>query len=123
MQVGRCLIDAGYVPDTVYFAIRRSGRSPILMPSKGVGVGASSKALAGYKRRKGDLYTPISRHGGWTVSSLHRQSLERTSEQCAIGLSMPSAVQPSGRMRKDGGFVLQATYRPLGQLTTVGYVV
>ena len=24
--MGRCLIDAGYVPDTVYLAIRRSGR-------------------------------------------------------------------------------------------------
>jgi len=27
MQAGRCLIDAGYVPDTVYLAIRRSGRA------------------------------------------------------------------------------------------------
>ena len=36
----------GYVPDTVYLAIRRSGRAAVLMPSKGVGVGASSKAFA-----------------------------------------------------------------------------
>ena len=56
MQVGRCLVDAGYVPDTVYLAIRRSGRSAVLMPAKGVGVGASSKAFAEHKRRKGDLY-------------------------------------------------------------------
>jgi len=55
MQVGRCLVDAGYVPDTVYLAIRRSGRAAVLVPSKGVGVGASSKAFAEYKRRKGDM--------------------------------------------------------------------
>jgi hypothetical protein len=55
MQVGRCLVDAGYVPDTVYLAIRRSGRAAVLMPSKGIGVGASSKPFAEYKRRKGNL--------------------------------------------------------------------
>jgi len=66
MQVGRCLIDAGYVPDTVYLAIRRSGRSAVLMPSKGVGIGASSKAFAEYKRRKGDLYGHY-----WRVPTVH----------------------------------------------------
>ena len=66
MQVGRCLIDAGYVPDTVYLAIRRSGRAAVLMPSKGVGVGASSKAFAEYKRRKGDLYGHY-----WRVPAVH----------------------------------------------------
>jgi phage terminase large subunit GpA-like protein len=66
MQVGRCLIDAGYVPDTVYLSIRRSGRAAVLMPSKGVGVGASSKAFAEYKRRKGDLYGHY-----WRVPAVH----------------------------------------------------
>ena len=36
------------------------------MPSKGVGVGASSKAFAEYKRKKGDLYGHY-----WRVPAVH----------------------------------------------------
>ena len=36
------------------------------MPTKGVGVGASSRAFAEYKRRKGDLYGHY-----WRVPAVH----------------------------------------------------
>jgi phage terminase large subunit GpA-like protein len=54
MSIGRCLIDSGYVPETVYQCIRQGNRASVIMPSKGVGVGASHKAFSEYRRRPGD---------------------------------------------------------------------
>jgi hypothetical protein len=54
LQVGRCLIDSGYVPDLVYEAIRQSGRSAVAMPSKGMGIRAANKPFSEYRHQPGD---------------------------------------------------------------------
>jgi len=39
-------------------------------------------------------------HFDRTISSLHRHNLQRTSKQCAVGLSVPGADEMSGRLRR-----------------------
>lgn len=54
LRINRCLIDAGYVPDVVYDVCLHSTHAAILLPSRGVGIGASSRPIAEYDRTKGD---------------------------------------------------------------------
>ena len=54
MRIGRCMIDAGYVPDVVYDACRHSVHAAVLMPSRGVGIGAKSRPISEYDRKRGD---------------------------------------------------------------------
>jgi hypothetical protein len=54
MRIERCLIDAGYVPDTVLDVCRHSTHAAILMPSRGVGIGAAGKPMSEYDRKRGD---------------------------------------------------------------------
>jgi hypothetical protein len=56
LQVNRCLVDSGYVPDVVYAAIRASGRLSQLMPSKGIGLGPDAKPYSQYQRKPGEQY-------------------------------------------------------------------
>lgn len=56
MRVGRCLIDAGYVPDVVYDVCRHSPHAALLLPSRGVGVGAVGRPMSEYQRRPGELH-------------------------------------------------------------------
>jgi len=56
MQIERCLVDAGYVPEMVFGAIRRSGRLAQLAPSKGVGIGPDAKPFSQYIRKPGEQY-------------------------------------------------------------------
>jgi len=56
MKVGRCLIDAGYVPDLVFQAIRLSPHVGVVMPSRGIGIGARNKPLSEYRRKRGEQY-------------------------------------------------------------------
>ena len=56
MRVERCLIDAnwGQSTDVVYQFCRQSGYAPILLPSHGKYVGASSIPFSEYTRKKGE---------------------------------------------------------------------
>src|SRR5262249_15105670 len=54
LRIGRCLVDAGYVPDIVRDACRHSSHAAVLMPSRGVGIGAAARPIAEYDRTKGD---------------------------------------------------------------------
>ncbi len=56
MQIGRCLIDSGYVPKIVYGSIRKTTRMAVVMPSKGVGLGPDSKPFSEYRRKAGERY-------------------------------------------------------------------
>ena len=53
LRIERCLVDAGYVPAVVYDACRRVGGA--MMPAKGVGIGASHRPMAEYRRKKGEV--------------------------------------------------------------------
>ena len=53
LRIDRCLVDAGYMPTVVYDACRRVGGA--MMPAKGVGIGASHKPMAEYRRKKGEV--------------------------------------------------------------------
>ena len=54
MQIDRCLIDKGYMPDVVEQAIRTSGRGAVVLPSKGIGIRAADKPFSEYRRKRGD---------------------------------------------------------------------
>jgi phage terminase large subunit GpA-like protein len=54
MQIDRCLIDKGYVPDVVEQCVRAGGRSAVVMPAKGVGIRAADKPFSEYHRKRGD---------------------------------------------------------------------
>lgn len=56
MRVGRCLIDAGYVPDTVYDFCRRSEHAAVLLASRGVGIGAAGRPMSEYQRKPGERF-------------------------------------------------------------------
>lgn len=56
VQIGRCLVDSGYVPDVVFDSIRQSRQVSLVMPSLGVGLGAANKPFSEYRRVKGDRY-------------------------------------------------------------------
>jgi hypothetical protein len=56
MQIGRGLVDSGYVPEMIYSVIRRSGRMSTIMPSKGIGIGPDGKPFSNYIRKAGEQY-------------------------------------------------------------------
>ncbi len=54
MRIGRCLVDSGYVPDTVYDFCRRSAHSGVLLGSRGYGVTAANRPMHEYHRKPGE---------------------------------------------------------------------
>ena len=54
LRLSRCLIDAGYEWPLVTTFTRRSPHAAILLPSRGVGIGASGKPISDYSRTQGD---------------------------------------------------------------------
>ena len=54
MRIARCLVDAGYVPDVVHDFCRHSVHAAVLMPARGVGIGAKNKPMSEYTRHRGD---------------------------------------------------------------------
>lgn len=56
MHVGLCLVDAGFVPDTVYDFCRRSRYAAVLMPSRGVGIGAAGRPMSEYQHKPGERF-------------------------------------------------------------------
>ena len=55
LQIGRLLIDSGYVPEIVHSVIRKLNQTVIAMPSKGQGITAGNKPMSEYERRPGDV--------------------------------------------------------------------
>ena len=53
IQVGRLLVDSGYLPDVIATALRRVGQASVAMPSKGIGIGAASKPFSEYRHEPG----------------------------------------------------------------------
>ncbi|HSI14599.1 MAG TPA: terminase gpA endonuclease subunit, partial [Chthoniobacter sp.] len=54
LRMSKCLVDAGYVTDIVHDLCRHSVQAALLMPSRGVGIGAAGKPIAEYNRTIGD---------------------------------------------------------------------
>jgi hypothetical protein len=54
IQIGRLLIDSGYLPEIVASAIVKTGQTAIAIPSKGIGVTAGNKPFSEYERHPGD---------------------------------------------------------------------
>ena len=54
IQIGRLLIDGGYLPEIVGNAIRKIGQTAIAMPSKGIGISAGNIPMGEYEKRPGD---------------------------------------------------------------------
>jgi hypothetical protein len=54
LKIERCLIDQGWLADTVNDFIRGSTHGGVLIPSKGFGVTASNKPMNEYHRKPGD---------------------------------------------------------------------
>jgi hypothetical protein len=63
LRIDRCLVDAGYVPDTVFDFCRHSPFANVLLASRGAGVGAASRPMSEYSVKPGE------RHGWyWLVA-------------------------------------------------------
>lgn len=56
MRIERCVIDAnwGDSTDTVYLLCRQSSHAAVLYPSHGIYVGASSRPMSEYRKKRGD---------------------------------------------------------------------
>jgi hypothetical protein len=54
LKVGRCLVDAGYVPDVVYDFCRHSSHAAILSPSRGLGIGAGKAPMSDWPEKPGE---------------------------------------------------------------------
>ena len=54
IQIGRLLIDSGYLPEIVASAIVKTGQTAIAIPSKGIGVTAGNRPFSEYERKPGD---------------------------------------------------------------------
>lgn len=65
LRIGLLLIDAGYVPEVIYKAIRRSRFAALVMPSTGLPLKAANKPFAEYSRQPGDV---VGNH--WRVPSV-----------------------------------------------------
>ncbi|HZT79592.1 MAG TPA: terminase gpA endonuclease subunit [Gemmataceae bacterium] len=57
-RVERLLVDSGFLPDVVYEACRRSPHAAAILPSRGVGVGASARPFSEYQRKPGERHGP-----------------------------------------------------------------
>jgi len=53
LQLGRVLVDAGYLPDVVGSAIRAGRRGGVVMPARGLSLRAANKPFSEYKRKRG----------------------------------------------------------------------
>jgi phage terminase large subunit GpA-like protein len=54
LRIGRLLIDSGYVPEVVHDVVLHSGASAILVPSRGVGIGATGRPMSEWDLRAGE---------------------------------------------------------------------
>ncbi len=56
IKIERCIIDANWGPstDVVYQFSKQSAHSTVIIPSHGVGVGASSRPFSEYKKKRGE---------------------------------------------------------------------
>lgn len=54
MKIERAMVDSGYKKDVVYEFCRRSPFAAILLPSKGLGIGAGRKPMDEYSRKRGE---------------------------------------------------------------------
>jgi hypothetical protein len=55
-RIGRCLVDSGYAPAVVQDFCRYSPHAAVLMPSRGVGIGAANKPMHEYHQKRGDRF-------------------------------------------------------------------
>lgn len=63
MSVERCLVDCGWLPDTVHQFIRESGYRATLIPSKGYATSSSVRAMDDWQRKEGERVGPSWRLG------------------------------------------------------------
>lgn len=64
MVIGRCLIDAGWLPDTVHQFVNESGnRRAVLLPSKGYSTAGNAKDMDEWDHRDGERRGPSWREG------------------------------------------------------------
>ena len=69
LKITRCCIDAGWQTQTVYDFVRDS-RHPALMPSRGLGIGATSRPISETKRRPGEILSKYE----WRISPAKGQN-------------------------------------------------
>ncbi|VTT97954.1 Uncharacterized protein OS=Isosphaera pallida (strain ATCC 43644 / DSM 9630 / IS1B) GN=Isop_2452 PE=4 SV=1: Terminase_GpA [Gemmataceae bacterium] len=63
LTVERCLIDCGWLPDTVHQFIRESAFKSILIPSKGYSTASNLRAMDDWQRKEGERVGPSWRLG------------------------------------------------------------
>jgi hypothetical protein len=73
LRIGRCLVDAGYVPDLIFNFCRNSKYAAQLLPSRGYGIGATKAPMDEWPEKPGE-------HRGWRW--LIGYTLNRVSRVC-----------------------------------------
>ncbi len=71
LRIERMLVDAGYKSDLVGEFCRRSKHAAVLMPSRGLPLGPTSKPMSEYTRKEGE------RHGNHWFTTVQRSKLGR----------------------------------------------
>ena len=69
LKITRCCIDAGWQTQTVYDFVKDS-RNPALMPSRGLGIGATGRPISEMKRRPGEIVSKYE----WRISPAKGQT-------------------------------------------------
>jgi len=54
LRVGICMVDTGWLPDTVYAFCRESALAALLMPGRGYGIGAGATPMSQWTSRPGE---------------------------------------------------------------------
>ncbi|MBY0515103.1 MAG: phage terminase large subunit family protein [Gemmataceae bacterium] len=54
LRVARCLVDSGWLPDTVHLFVRQAASAAVLLPSKGHARGSNSRPIDEWARKPGE---------------------------------------------------------------------
>ncbi len=74
IRIDRCLVDSGYKPGIVQEFCRTSAHAGVLLPSRGMPVGAKNKPFSEYQQRPGE------RHGdNWLIKRMPHRASQRVS--------------------------------------------
>lgn len=97
VKIERCLIDAGWKPETIYKFIRESKHASVMYPSKGIGRSNTAAGVAAWKPRAGER---VGFHWRLTLTETGRgRQVQFDSDEWKTALFDRLTTSPGGRGR------------------------